>query len=188
MPKLKCAHCHKKAAQRKCPVVGGYICTLCCGSNRLSEFNCPSDCDYLGNGIFYKEAQQSKELSKLLETVPSGQFDDIFQDPHYAEIAYQIEKNTAAAYADEIYVLNDQKVKEAYYETYRMLKSDEPTGKGLSRDLLELVLTLERELQCPRDDLALVLLRLIISVKKMTGGTLGLYSYLDYIKYNILSQ
>ncbi|MDR1873891.1 MAG: hypothetical protein LBQ90_02595 [Synergistaceae bacterium] len=184
MSKLKCAHCRKKAAQRKCPVVGGYICSFCCGSNRSSEFGCPSDCDYLENEAFFKEAQQSKELRRLLATVPSGQFDDIFQDAHYAEIAYPIEKNVAAAYVSGIYILNDQKVKEAYYATYRMLKGDEPAGKGLPGDLL----TLGKKLKCPRDDLALVLLRLIISVNKMTGGTLGPYSYLDYIKYNILPK
>jgi hypothetical protein len=156
----------------------------------LSEFDCPSECGYLENEALYQQAQKNKELSRLLETVPSGQFNDILQDSvySYAEIAYQIEKNTATAYANRMYVVNDQKVKEAYYEVYRMLKADEPVeSKGLSKFLLDLLLELGKEKKWNRDDIGLVLLRLIISVKKMSGGALGNYSYLDYIRDEILS-
>jgi hypothetical protein len=189
MPKLKCAYCHQKTAQRKCPAVGGYICSFCCGSNRLQEFDCPSDCDYLGNESFYQESQQGKELRKLLATVPSGQFDDIFRDTGYAEIAYEIETDTAALYADGVYALTDQKVKDAYYETYRMLKGNEIVeSQDLSKHLLDLLLKLERKKKWNRDDIGLVLLRLIISVKKMSGGRLGPCSYLNYIRDNILGR
>ncbi|MDR1377803.1 MAG: hypothetical protein LBJ36_01960 [Synergistaceae bacterium] len=123
MPKVKCAHSHQKTVQRKCLVVGGYICSFCCDSNLLKEnllkeFDCPTDCDYLGNESFYQESQQGKEFRKLLASVPCGQFDDILRDTRYLEIAFEIEKNAAAAYANGIYALNDEEVKEAYYETY----------------------------------------------------------------------
>jgi hypothetical protein len=155
----------------------------------LSEFDCPPDCDYLGNESFYQESQQEKELRKLLSTVPSGQFDDIFRDSKYAEIAYAIEKNTAATYADGIYSLTDEKVKDAYYETYRMLKIGENLGgQDLSRNLRDLLLDLERQKKWKRDDIGLVLLRLIISVKRMSGKKLGPFSYLNYIRNNVLKN
>lgn len=189
MPKLKCVYCRQKSAQRKCPAVGGSICSFCCGSNRLSEFDCPPDCDYLGSVGFYQESQKRKELGRLLETVPCGQFDDILQDIRYVKIAYEIENSTATLYAEGTYELSDLKVKEAYYETYRMLKGDETVeGQDLSRYLRDLLLKLERKMKWERNDIKLVLLRLIISVKKMSGSRLGLYSYLNYIRDNIMGK
>jgi hypothetical protein len=189
MPKLKCAYCHQKTAQRKCPVVGGYICSFCCGSNRLKEFDCPPDCDYLGNENFYQEAQQGKELRNLLANVPCGQYDDILQDFHYAEIAYAIETNAAAAYVDGMYALTDSKVKEAYHETYRMLKMGETIEcQEFSQNLLDLPTGLGQQKKWTRDDMELVLLRLIISVKKMSGGVLGPYSYLNYLRDDVLGK
>jgi hypothetical protein len=138
---------------------------------------------------FYQESQKRKELGRLLETVPCGQFDDILQDIRYVKIAYEIENSTATLYAEGTYELSDLKVKEAYYETYRMLKGDETVeGQDLSRYLRDLLLKLERKMKWERNDIKLVLLRLIISVKKMSGSRLGLYSYLNYIRDNIMGK
>ncbi len=41
----KCESCGKKA-KRDCPALGGSICTLCCGSKRGSEIDCPAECPF----------------------------------------------------------------------------------------------------------------------------------------------
>jgi hypothetical protein len=41
-----CPVCGHRKAKRACPVKGS-ICSVCCGTKRLVEIDCPSDCEYL---------------------------------------------------------------------------------------------------------------------------------------------
>lgn len=42
-----CWVCQKPHAKRKCPATNNFICSLCCGSKRKKEIDCPDDCQYL---------------------------------------------------------------------------------------------------------------------------------------------
>jgi len=42
-----CPLCRKRRARRACPALGHQICTVCCGTKRITEIRCPSDCSYL---------------------------------------------------------------------------------------------------------------------------------------------
>jgi hypothetical protein len=42
-----CPLCGQRKARRACPALGQQICAVCCGTKRLSEIACPSDCPYL---------------------------------------------------------------------------------------------------------------------------------------------
>ena len=42
-----CPLCGLRRARRACPALGKQICTVCCGTKRLVEIQCPSDCVYL---------------------------------------------------------------------------------------------------------------------------------------------
>jgi hypothetical protein len=42
-----CPLCGIRKARRTCPAVHDQICTVCCGTKRLTEINCPADCVYL---------------------------------------------------------------------------------------------------------------------------------------------
>src|SRR5512133_3975440 len=44
---MQCPLCRQRAARRACPAVGREICPVCCGTKRLVEIACPSDCGYL---------------------------------------------------------------------------------------------------------------------------------------------
>ena len=44
---MMCPVCHQRKAKRACPALGQQICAVCCGTKRLVEINCPSDCGYL---------------------------------------------------------------------------------------------------------------------------------------------
>jgi hypothetical protein len=39
--------CRQRKGKRACPARGGAICSQCCGTKRLVEIDCPSDCRYL---------------------------------------------------------------------------------------------------------------------------------------------
>ena len=42
-----CPLCGQRKARRACPALGHQICPVCCGTKRLTEIRCPSDCVYL---------------------------------------------------------------------------------------------------------------------------------------------
>lgn len=44
-----CPLCGTRRARRGCPAVGDQICAVCCGTKRLVEIRCPSDCPYLAS-------------------------------------------------------------------------------------------------------------------------------------------
>ena len=44
---MVCPLCGTRRARRGCPAVGHQICAVCCGTKRLVQIDCPSDCPYL---------------------------------------------------------------------------------------------------------------------------------------------
>ena len=44
---MLCRVCQRRKARRRCPALSGDICTVCCGTKRLTEIHCPRDCVYL---------------------------------------------------------------------------------------------------------------------------------------------
>jgi hypothetical protein len=42
-----CPLCGTRRARRSCPALERQICAVCCGTKRLTEIHCPSDCPYL---------------------------------------------------------------------------------------------------------------------------------------------
>lgn len=49
----KCVSCNRRKGKRSCPALSGLICAECCGTKRLSEISCPSDCIYLRKAQLY---------------------------------------------------------------------------------------------------------------------------------------
>ena len=47
---MKCVLCRMRAGKRYCPGVSGYICPLCCGTEREVSIECPFDCPHLQQG------------------------------------------------------------------------------------------------------------------------------------------
>ena len=44
---MNCPLCDLRRGRRACPALGKHICAVCCGTKRLVEIQCPSDCGYL---------------------------------------------------------------------------------------------------------------------------------------------
>ena len=47
MTRTTCPLCQTRRCRRACPALGKQICAGCCGTKRLTEIRCPSDCGYL---------------------------------------------------------------------------------------------------------------------------------------------
>lgn len=70
---MLCPLCGTRKARRSCPGLTKTICAVCCGTKRLTEIACPSDCAYLASAREHPAAvvrrQQERDVSVLLPTI-----------------------------------------------------------------------------------------------------------------------
>ncbi len=68
-----CPLCRRRRARRACPALGHQICAVCCGTKRLREIRCPSDCTYLLSARTHPPAvvqrQQERDARFLLPII-----------------------------------------------------------------------------------------------------------------------
>ena len=67
---MRCAICQTRPGKRKCPARGDMICAVCCGTKRLVEIRCPSNCGYLASARQHPPAaaqrQHERDVALLL--------------------------------------------------------------------------------------------------------------------------
>lgn len=70
---MPCPSCGQRKARRACPALASNICPICCGTKRLVEINCPSDCGYLASAREHPAAvvrrRQERDVAQLLPTI-----------------------------------------------------------------------------------------------------------------------
>lgn len=68
-----CPVCAQRKARRTCPALGQTICTVCCGTKRLVEIACPSDCSHLHAAREHPAAvvkrRQERDVAALLPAI-----------------------------------------------------------------------------------------------------------------------
>jgi hypothetical protein len=70
-----CPSCGKRKGRRACPALAHTICAVCCGTKRLVEIRCPSDCAYLASAEQHPPAvvQRRREVQgRVLASVVDG--------------------------------------------------------------------------------------------------------------------
>lgn len=187
----KCGLCSTKKGKRYCSPLDKVICPICCAENRMVKIDCNEECRYLEGAKFQKKRSEDKEFSALLNSVGHGQFDDIFQEPGVAFMAFEIESLVRDIYVKETWGITDTSVYEAYKTVYAIhfqeKEIEESSIDGLKKELLEQYETYKSNWQANlgKEMVGQVYLRLMISVKNMSGGKLGEYGYLNYLKNNL---
>ena len=187
----KCGICSKKKGKRYCLPIDNVICPVCCAESRGQKIDCNEDCRYLEGAVFEKKRKEEKKYAQLMSEVGHGQFDDIFQQSPVAEMAYDIESFIRDVYIRGNVEITDTTVLEAYKAVYAIQfeqKQIEPNQLDeLTKGLLN-----QYETNSPiwkenldEEMIGRVYLRLMISIKKMSGGTMGNYGYLNYLKNNL---
>lgn len=65
---MVCPVCAQRKARRACPALGKQICSVCCGTKRLVEINCPADCGYLTSSRVHPPAvvQRQQEMDRAM--------------------------------------------------------------------------------------------------------------------------
>jgi hypothetical protein len=70
---MTCPSCGQRKGRRVCPALGQTICTVCCGTKRLVEINCPDDCPHLTAAREHPAAQvkrqQEQDVAVLIPSI-----------------------------------------------------------------------------------------------------------------------
>ncbi len=70
---MACPLCTRRKPKRACPALGREICAFCCGTKRLVEIACPSDCPYLASAREHPPAvitrQQHRDLGLFVRAL-----------------------------------------------------------------------------------------------------------------------
>jgi hypothetical protein len=70
---MTCPLCGQRKARRDCPALRQTICAVCCGTKRLTEIDCPSDCVHLASAREHPAAvvrrQQERDVGIMLPTI-----------------------------------------------------------------------------------------------------------------------
>jgi len=185
-----CWYCKTKKGKRYCAPIDNLLCPGCCGENRLKKIDCMEDCRYLEGVAFQKKREDEKAFSKLLESVPHGQYDDIFHDLGVAFMAGEIETFVRDIYVAGNIRITDQIVYESYKRIYQIYFNNHPPEEGLDEFTQELMKFYSSHISLwkfnmERNKIGQVFLRLMISVKKMSGDRFGEFGYLNYLKNNL---
>jgi hypothetical protein len=61
---MVCPLCGERKAKRACPALNQLICAVCCGTKRLVEINCPSDCVYLTTAKAHPPAVVQRQMDQ----------------------------------------------------------------------------------------------------------------------------
>ena len=126
-----------------------------------------------------------------MESVPHGQYKDIFHEPGVALMAGEIETLVRDIYMAGNIRITDKAVYESYHTIYRIYFDNQSPEKYQIDDLTQELLKLYSnnikiwEFNMDRNKIGQVFLRLMISVKKMSGGRFGEFGYLNYLKNNL---
>jgi hypothetical protein len=86
----------------------------------LVNIDCNEDCRYLEGVAYQKGREEDKEFSKLIEMVPHGQYDDIFQNTEVAMMAFEIETFIRDIYIEGNIRITDKLVYESYKKVYKI--------------------------------------------------------------------
>ena len=114
---VTCWYCKTKKGKRYCAPIDNLLCPSCCGENRLKKIDCIEDCRYLEGVAFQKKREDEKAFSKLMESVPHGQYDDIFHEPAVALMAGEIE-----TFIRDIYMAGNIRITDKIvYESYKLI-------------------------------------------------------------------
>ncbi|MDR4495237.1 MAG: hypothetical protein AB7P17_00970 [Nitrospirales bacterium] len=60
----KCLYCHQRKGKRACPALQGVICSICCGTHRLTNISCPASCPFLAPNDDYQQKRVGEQFEQ----------------------------------------------------------------------------------------------------------------------------
>ena len=178
----KCTSCNQRPLSRYCPALEANICSFCCGTKRLKEINCIPDCEYLKKGEEYRKIRQiNKEISDTFQ--PKA--DDIFINSEDAvNFAMRLESFFISNFYDDMSI-NDNDIYKALSKIYLYQTNNNESlnpGNKCEELIFEAFKDFDEDLSEINIEIkAKTILRILRSIKTVSGGALGNRNYLELI-------
>jgi len=188
---VKCWFCKTQKGKRYCAPIDNVLCPICCGENRLKRIDCIEECRYLEGLAYQKNRTEEKEFSELMASVPHGEHNDIFKDMDVALMAGEIETFVRNIYVNGNILITDKSVYESYKRIYQIHVNNQIQEENQLDELTQELRKLYKknirmwEFNMEKSRIGQVFLRLMISIKKMSGSRMGEFGYLNYLKNNL---
>jgi hypothetical protein len=179
---MKCVICGQKKGKRFCLAEDDYICSLCCETSRQMEISCPEKCEHLEKR---EEYQVRREINKKVNSSFHDETDDIFQVDEVIEFATPLEMFFIEKFYDDENV-NDNDIYEALSKLYLFQTGKSDLKKAENKECEELIFEkfyeLDKEFPKLSKDLKTrSVLRILKSIKEISGGIFGNRNYLELI-------
>lgn len=181
----KCILCNQKKAKRFCAGISGMICSFCCGIKREREITCFRSCEYLRQG---KEYQNGRVASKLVNENFNEEAEDIYRDNNCKELVEKFSHPLEMFFIEQFY--NDKpigggEIYEALEKlySYRAEKANELNPSNKCQKLIfEKYGEINEKTKMIKDDLkSKAILRILKSIKNVSGGIFGNRNYLEVV-------
>jgi hypothetical protein len=188
---VKCWFCKTQKGKRYCAPIDNVLCPICCGENRLKRIDCIEECRYLEGLAYQKNRTEEKEFSELMASVPHAEHNDIFKEMDVALMAGEIETFVRNIYVNGNILITDKSVYESYKRIYQIHVNNQIQEENQLDELTQELFKLYKrnikmwEFNMERSKIGQVFSRLMISIKKMSGGRIGEFGYLNYLKNNL---
>ena len=177
----KCVTCGERKGNRLCPGVNGNICSLCCGTKRQKDVECPPSCDYLTKGTEY---QLDREITRKISADLHTESEDVFQMQEVTPFVMSMER----FFVDQFYhdrKVNDDHIHESLKKIYAFQSGKLPVlgaENGIEKAIFEKFHEVDRRANNLGESLkARAILRIIKSLRSSSGGVLGNRNYLEMI-------
>ncbi len=182
----KCILCNQNKAKRFCAGISGTICSFCCGTKREKEIICFSSCEYLKHG---REYQNSRVVSKIVNENFNEEAEDIYQNDNNKELIEKFSHPLEIFFIEQFYddkSIGDSNIYEALEKLYsyraEIAKELNPSNK-CQRLIFEKYGTINEKTKMIDDDLKnKAILRILKSIKNVSGGIFGNRNYLEVLR------
>ncbi|MGL4731574.1 MAG: hypothetical protein ACRCW0_08315 [Clostridium sp.] len=86
----KCMICNKKIKfSTNCPALNEIICSTCCGSNKGTEIQCISSCNYFVEGQI---KENKKQIMQIVKESFNSEFEDIYKHDNILQLVAPFEQ------------------------------------------------------------------------------------------------
>ncbi len=175
----KCVFCNKKA-KRSCLVLQQEICPSCCGSKRGNEIECTLDCSIYKKSIL---KDNEKAVIKLAKESFNNEYDDLFKKQGIPETAGPFEEFIFINYYRDLSI-DDNDILNCYIKIYYLLQGQDYlyTLEDYELDIFNKFVDVTKENNVPIRLQQVIILRLIKSIKQVSGGRFGRRNYLEMLR------
>lgn len=187
----KCTQCNQAKAKRNCPTLSVMICPKCCGSKRGREIECVDFCEYFISLDVFEKQQALKNVNSLVSSHFNNINEDVFRDPDFMPFALELE-----SYFVELFHNDDTITDDDIYEIVAIIyayQSQMIKDYGEMNDLGTAICKKYEEVDkqityIKKEEKLLIVLRILKSIRSISGGEYGNRNYLRVVAGQIKNR